>query len=330
MKVIDMHCDTIGGMHMWNKKETHIDKNEMNIDLEKMEKGDYMAQCFAMFVPFNVENPFEVCMGMIDRFYTEMEAHSDRIGIARNYADIVKNNEEGKMSAILTIEEGGVTKCNLAYLRDFYRLGVRMITLTWNFENGIGFPNFKRSEDRSVKPDFKSPNTKDGLTPFGIEMVKEMNRLGIIIDVSHLSDAGFYDVLKYTTGPFVASHSNARAVCNHCRNLTDDMIRELAKRGGVTGINYAADFLREVPEGEKNFSYISDMVKHIKHIVEVGGIDCVGLGSDFDGIEQNLEMKDASYLPQLADALRAEGFSEEDIEKIFYKNVLRVFKEVCK
>ena len=161
-------------------------------------------------------------------------------------------------------------------------------------------------------------------------MVKEMNRLGIIIDVSHLSDAGFYDVLKYTTGPFVASHSNARAVCNHCRNLTDDMIRELAKRGGVTGINYAADFLREVPEGEKNFSYISDMVKHIKHIVEVGGIDCVGLGSDFDGIEQNLEMKDASYLPQLADALRAEGFSEEDIEKIFYKNVLRVFKEVCK
>ena len=101
MKVIDMHCDTIGGMYMWNKKETHIDKNEMNIDLEKMEKGDYMAQCFAMFVPFNVENPFEVCMGMIDRFYTEMEAHPDRIGIARNYADIVKNNEEGKMSAIL-------------------------------------------------------------------------------------------------------------------------------------------------------------------------------------------------------------------------------------
>ena len=330
MKVIDMHCDTIGGMYMWNKKETHIDKNEMNIDLDKMEKGDYMAQCFAMFVPFNVENPFETCMGMIDRFYTEMEAHSDRIAIARNYADIVKNNEEGKMSAILTIEEGGVTKCNLAYLRDFYRLGVRMITLTWNFENGIGFPNFKRSEDRSIKPDFKNPNTKDGLTPFGIEMVKEMNRLGIIIDVSHLSDAGFYDVLKYTTGPFVASHSNARAVCNHCRNLTDDMIRELAKRGGVTGINYAADFLREAPEGEKNFSYIADMVKHIKHIAEVGGIDCVGLGSDFDGIEQNLEMKDASYLPQLADALRAEGFSEEDIEKVFYKNVLRVFKEVCK
>lgn len=330
MKVIDMHCDTIGGMYMWNKKETHIDKNEMNIDLEKMEKGDYMAQCFAMFVPFNVENPFEVCMGMIDRFYTEMEAHPDRIGIARNYDDIIKNNEEGKMSAILTIEEGGVTKGNLAYLRDFYRLGVRMITLTWNFENGVGFPNFKRPENKDEKPNFKNPNTKDGLTPYGIEMVKEMNRLGIIIDVSHLSDAGFYDVLKYTTGPFVASHSNSRAVCNHCRNLTDDMIRELAKRGGVTGINYAADFLREVPDGEDNFSYIADMVKHIKHIAEVGGIDCVGLGSDFDGISQNLEMKDASYLPQLADALRAEGFSEEDIEKVFYKNVLRVFKEVCK
>lgn len=327
MKVIDMHCDTIGGLYMQDKKgqdHQNILSNQMNIDLEKMEKGDYLAQCFAMFVPFNVENPFETCMEMIDRFYQEIEAHPDKIALARNGEELEQNAASGRMSAILTIEEGGVTKGNLAYLRDFYRLGVRMITLTWNFENGIGYPNFVRSEH----PDFKSPNTKDGLTPFGIEMVKEMNRLGIIVDVSHLSDAGFYDVLKYTTGPFVASHSNARAVCNHCRNLTDDMIRELAQRGGVMGINYAADFLREVPEGEENFSYIADMVKHIKHIVEVGGIDCVGLGSDFDGIPQNLEMKDASYLPQLAQALAAEGFSEADIEKIFYKNVLRVFKEV--
>lgn len=333
MKVIDMHCDTIGSMLMapkWGHPDFHLAKNEMNIDLEKMTKGDYLAQCFAMFVPFNVENPFETCMEMIDRFYQEVEANNDKIAVARNYDDLIKNQEAGKMSAILTIEEGGVTKGNLAYLRDFHRLGVRMITLTWNFENGVGFPNFKRSDDPNQKPDFKSPNTVDGLTPYGIEMVKEMNRLGIIIDVSHLSDAGFYDVLKYTTGPFVASHSNARAVCNHCRNLTDDMIRKLAERGGVTGINYAADFLREVPDGEANFSYIADMVKHIKHIVSVGSIDCVGLGSDFDGIEQNLEMKDASYLPQLADALAKEGFSQEDIEKIFYKNVLRVFKAVAK
>lgn len=333
MKVIDMHCDTIGGMFMGahrGRPEEHIDHNSMNIDLEKMRKGDYLAQCFAMFVPFNVENPFETCMGMIDRFYQEMEAHPNEIGIARNYEDIVRHQAEGKMSAILTIEEGGVTKGNLAYLRDFYRLGVRMITLTWNFANGVGHPNFTMPADRSQKPDFKTPNTTGGLTPYGIEMVQEMNRLGIIIDVSHLSDAGFYDVLKYTTGPFVASHSNARAVCHHCRNLTDDMIRKLAERGGVMGINYCADFLREVPDGEDNFSYVADMVKHIKHIVSVGGIDCVGLGSDFDGIDQNLEMKDASYLPMLEEALRKEGFTEEEIAKIFYKNVLRVFKEVTK
>lgn len=333
MKVIDMHCDTIGGMFMRSargKTEEHIGKNNMNIDLEKMAKGDYMAQCFAMFVPFNVENPFETCMGMIDRFYTEMEAHPNEIAIARNYQDLVKNQKNGKMSAILTIEEGGVTKGNLAYLRDFYRLGVRMITLTWNFENGVGHPNFTRPDNQNEKPDFKTPNTKDGLTPYGIEMVQEMNRLGIIIDVSHLSDAGFYDVLKYTSGPFVASHSNARAVCPHVRNMTDDMIYKLAERGGVMGINYCADFLREAKDGEENFSYIADMVKHIQHIVQVGGIDCVGLGSDFDGIDQNLEMKDASYLPQLAQALSEAGFSEEEIEKIFYKNVLRVFKEVTK
>ncbi len=324
MKVVDMHCDTIGAIYNRNRKGkmTHLKENDLNIDVEKMKKGDYLAQCFAMFVPFNVENPFETCMDMIDCFYQELEKNKDQLALAKNAADIERNEREGKMSAILTIEEGGVTKGNLSYLRDFYRLGVRMITLTWNFENGVGFPNFKMSEN----PDFKSPNVVDGLTEYGIEMVKEMNRLGMIIDVSHLSDAGFYDVLKYTTGPFVASHSNARAVCNHCRNMSDDMIQKLANRGGVMGINYCADFLDE----EKHFSYVEDMVKHIKHIVSVGGIDCVGLGSDFDGISQNLEMKDASYLPMLEEALRKEGFSQEDIEKIFYKNVLRVFKEVTR
>ncbi len=331
MKAIDMHCDTIGSMFMASERnlgDIHLAHNSMNIDIEKMKKGDYLAQCFAMFVPFNVENPFETCMAMIDRFYQEIGANADDIASARNYQDIVENEKNGKMSAILTIEEGGVTKGKLEYLRDFYRLGVRMITLTWNFANGVGHPNFTMPADRSQKPDFHTPNTKDGLTPYGIEMVQEMNRLGIIIDVSHLSDAGFYDVVKYTKGPFVASHSNARAVCSHVRNMTDDMIRELSKRGGVMGINYAADFLHDFKDGETPYSYVKDMVKHIKHIVSVGGIDCVGLGSDFDGIEQNLEMKDASYLGMLEEELYRAGFSAADVAKIFHENVLRVFKEV--
>ncbi len=330
MKTIDMHCDTIMKLCIDKQKgiNTNLKDNEYHIDLNKMKKGNYLAQCFAMFVPFSVENPFETCLDMIERYYHEIEQNKDMILPALNYQDLMENRKKGKMSSILTIEEGGVVKGKLSNLRLFHRLGVRMITLTWNFENGIGHPNF--TFVKGEKPDFKTPNTKDGLTPFGIEMIKEMNRLGIIIDVSHLSDAGFYDVIKYSKGPFVASHSNARSVCNHVRNLTDDMIRKLSLRGGVIGINFCADFLNEKIENVPNFSRVSYIVKHIKHIVKIGGIDCVGLGTDFDGIEKDLEIKDASFMPMLKDALINEGFNNEDIDKIFYKNFLRVFKEVTK
>jgi membrane dipeptidase len=331
MKVIDMHCDTISELIKASKLQINqnLRSNDLSIDLEKMQKGDYLAQCFAMYVPFNVENPFETCMMMIDRYYQELEQNKDIILPALSYNDIMANNAKGKMSAILTIEEGGVTKGSLEFLRDFYRLGVRMITLTWNFVNGVGYPNVIKQPDGSK--DYKSCNKIDGLTEYGIKMVQEMNRLGIIIDVSHLSDAGFFDVVKYSSQPFVASHSNARTICNHCRNLNDEMIRVLARKGGVMGINYCADFLKEPSLNTKygeNMSMIADMVKHIKHIVNVGGIDCVGLGSDFDGIFPNLEMKNASELGKLKDALINEGFTSSDIEKIFYKNVLRLFKQV--
>ncbi|MBQ9730510.1 MAG: dipeptidase [Bacilli bacterium] len=330
MRTIDMHCDTVMKLCIDSQKgiESNLKENEFHIDLKKMKKGDYLAQCFAMFVPFSVENPFETCMDMIERYYQEIENNNDLILPAYNYQDIIENKRKGKMSSILTIEEGGVVKGKLSNLRLFHRLGVRMITLTWNYENGIGHPNF--TYVKGEKPDFKTPNKKDGLTPFGIEMIKEMNRLGIIIDVSHLSDAGFYDVVKYSKGPFVASHSNARSVCNHVRNLTDDMIRKLALRGGVMGINFCADFLHEKIENVPNFSRVSYIVEHIKHIVKIGGIDCVGLGTDFDGIEKDLEIKDASFMPMLRKTLLDEGFSEEDVDKIFYKNFLRVFKEVTK
>lgn len=326
MKVFDMHCDTIMAIYQAAKKEEKIElrKNKLMVDLEKMQKGDYLAQCFAMFVPFTVENPFETCMEMIDCYYLELEKNSDLIRPAFSYQDILNNQKNKKMSAILTIEEGGTTKGNLSFLRDFYRLGVRMITLTWNYENGIGFPNYDKLAEG--KPDFVTPNTKDGLTPQGIAMIQEMNRLGIIIDVSHLSDAGFYDVCKYSTKPFVASHSNAREICGHVRNLTDDMIRKLAAKGGVAGINYCAYFVNE--KSAHSFTYVKDLVKHIEHMVEIGGIDCVGLGSDFDGIENNLEMDDASKMDLLREELLKEGFSLEDIDKIFYKNILRVMRNV--
>ena len=155
-------------------------------------------------------------------------------------------------------------------------------------------------------------------------MVKEMNKLGMIVDVSHLSDKGFWDVINTSTKPIVASHSNARGVCKNVRNLTDEMIIALHKNGGVMGMNYCADFMDVDPEIGKNT--IDCTIKHIKYIKELVGVDVIALGSDFDGIDPNIEIKDASLMPRLVERLKEEGFTEEEIEKITYKNALRVFK----
>lgn len=331
MNVVDMHCDTISRLL---DKEIAGEKaslrwNDCNVDLKKMQKGDYLLQNFACFVYLgNGVDPVKRAHQLIDHYYRQIEANSDLIAPVFCYDDIEKNRSKGLMSALLTIEEGGVVANDLALLRNYYRLGVRMVTLTWNFSNGIGHPNF---ENKGIKnfQDMKQINTEDGLTEFGIQYIREMEQLGMIIDVSHLSDAGFYDVLKYTKKPFVASHSNARSVCDVARNMSDDMIIKLAERGGVMGINFCGDFLKQSETGGER-SEIQDMVKHILYIKKLAGIDCIGLGTDFDGIAPNLEISDASMMPLLKEALEKAGLSEEEIEKIFYRNVLRVYQEVLK
>lgn len=330
MKVADMHCDTISEI-LYSKKsgeenKVHLRKNELHIDLEKMKKGDYLVQNFAMFVHLQKrENPFEWCMELADTFYEEMEANQDLIAPAWSYADILSNQAAGKMSGMLTIEEGGVCRGNPAFLRNFYRLGVRMLTLTWNFQNELGYPNALTPDGEHTA--YGVPNTECGLTKTGVEFLQEMERLGMIVDVSHLSDAGFYDVVKYSKKPFVASHSNARAKCGHIRNLTDDMIRKLSECGGVMGMNYEPAFLHTYAKEEEEHAKISEVVEHIRHIADVAGTQCIGLGSDFDGITPNEELPNASYLPALEDALWKAGFGQQEIEGIFYKNVLRVYKD---
>ncbi|MEY8352257.1 dipeptidase [Lachnospiraceae bacterium 54-53] len=328
MKVVDMHCDTIAELFYRKEegKDYSILKNDCHIDLERMKKGDYCLQNFALFTNLSRrERPFEYCMKLVDLFYTELEKYRDMIGIVTCYPDIERNRREGKMSAMLTIEEGGVCQGELAFLRDFYRLGVRMMSLTWNYKNELGHPNRIREENGEA---FFEPETDLGLTEKGIDFVLEMERLGMIIDVSHLSDAGIRDVFLHTEKPFVASHSNARTLASNPRNLTDEMIRLLSERGGVAGINYCADFLYDWKKGDSAASRIGDMVSHIKHMKQVGGIRCIGLGSDFDGIGGNLEMKSPADLPVLEAAMKSAGFTESEIEAVFYGNVLRVYKEI--
>ncbi len=334
MKAADMHCDTIAEIHDLRAKGKVVSilHNDLQIDLEKMEAGDYGLQNFALFVSLGREKrPFEYAMALLDTFYMEMEAHPDRIGVVRSYRDIEKNWAAGKMSALLTIEEGGVCEGNLSYLRDFYRLGVRMMTLTWNYANELGWPNVLNLEGSAT---VGYADTEHGLTDTGIAFVEEMDRLGMIVDVSHLSDAGFWDVVKYGKRPFVASHSNCRALVPGCpRDLTDEMIRAIAERGGVIGINYCIDFLHSPDEwkaGETHVSRVSDMVCHMKHMKKVGGIGCIGLGSDFDGIGGVQELKTAADLPLLEEEMRRQGFTEAEIEAVFHGNVLRVYRDVLK
>ncbi len=318
----DMHCDTIS--RLWRARQAgnpgNLRSSDLCIDLQKMQAGNYLIQNFAMFVHLDYAgDPLVNVLELIDEYCRQLDANRDILAPVFTFSDIEKNRRDGKLSAMLTIEEGGVLKGNIQVLRDLYRLGVRMLTLTWNFENEIGWPN------TVAKLPGYDPAKRYGLKPQGIEIVREMNRLGMIVDVSHLGDDGFWDVVKYSEGPFVASHSNARAVCSHTRNLTDEMIRALADRGGVMGINFCSSFLS--PKGPGT---IADMIRHIRHIRDVGGIGCIGLGSDFDGIDNEPEVKDASYMPLLARGMEEAGFTSSEIDAVFSGNVLRVYREVLK
>lgn len=213
MRIADMHCDTISELLEIRRKgdqeeirENTLRHNKLHIDLEKMKKGGYLFQNFALFVHLRgCENPLEEVLELADLYYEEIGKNSDLILPAFSYTDIENNRAAGKMSSVLTIEEGGVCKGNPAFLRDLYRLGVRMLTLTWNYPNELGWPNLEQPEqgvDReSFCPDFRKANTTQGLTETGIAFVEEMERLGMIVDVSHLSDAGFMDVLRVSKKP---------------------------------------------------------------------------------------------------------------------------------
>ena len=328
MKAIDMHCDTISAL--LRKKQYgnpySLAKNDLHVDLEKMRAGDYLLQNFAMFIyTGSGRDPFEECMEMIDLYEELMGQEKDKIAPVFTYADIEKNEKAGKLSSMLTLEEGAVIKGDLDNLHRLYDRGARMMTLTWNYANEIGYPNCLN--EKGEENAWGVPNTTNGLTPFGIDCVREMQRIGMIVDISHLSDAGFYDMLKYTDKPFVASHSNARTIGGHSRNMTDDMIKKMAERGGVLGMNYCAGFLSMEQDYDKAQGTVQMIVDHLRHIKNIAGCECMGLGSDFDGIPTHAELPDASYLPRLSEALEKAGFTYSEIEKIFSGNVLRVYKD---
>ena len=246
-----------------------------------------------------------------------MEQCSDRFAAAHNAEELKQNQDVGKISAFLTIENGALIDGKMDKIREIYNLGVRLVTLTWNDDNCLGHCHSKKPEEMSR-----------GLTGFGKEAVRYMQELGILVDVSHLSDGGFRDVAEASRRsgvPFVASHSNCRALAPATRNLTDAMIRELAECGGVAGLNLEPTFLN-AGETDK-VSRIERICDHAMHLIDRGGIECVGLGTDFDGISGEFEISDCTKLPLLFDALRKRGLSEDAVEQIAYQNTARVIRD---
>lgn len=281
-----------------------------------MLKGNVSAQFFALFLDKEwIENSnldiYQYTKDFYHVFMDEIEKNSKYIGLARNYSDLESNMINGKMSAFLTVEDGGFLEDKRERLDEFYELGLRLITLTWNYENCIAYPN-----------SYNENEMKRGLKPFGFDIVDRMNELGMIIDVSHLSDKGFYDCIKHSSKPIVASHSNARTITNVPRNMSDEMIRLLAQKGGVMGLNFCPHFLSEGSE-----SRIEDILVHIKHIINMGGIEILALGSDFDGIEGKLDINNIGEIGLLVQALEKTGFSIDEIEKICSKNAVRIVEE---
>lgn len=321
MNLIDMHCDTISELLSANHTGQDLKRNFLKVDLEKMKKADSAAQFFACFVCMKeflgksrYEQAYEYVRRMTTFLKKQIWMYPEEIAFAGNGRDLESNQRQGKISAFLTLEEGGVLNDDLNRLGDLYDMGIRLITLTWNYENCIGYPN---SPYRSVM--------EKGLKPFGVSVVEEMNRMGMIVDVSHLSEGGFWDVITCSRTFPVASHSNARALCDHPRNLSDEQIHALAEKGGIAGLNFYQKFL-----GSSNDSKIEEMVRHLRYMFQKGGEDFVAIGTDFDGFggTGRMEIENIGRMSLLYESLKKAGFTERELEKIWYGNAKRVIDSI--
>lgn len=319
---IDLHCDTL--MKAWIHGRQDIRDPGGMVSLDSLKRGGCKAQFFAIFMPPVNWKKFVGPLFPKDEAYIQknlqifcntLARYPDVLAKARCGEDIRKNWKDGKVSGILTLEDGRAVDGKMENLDRFYRQGIRLISLTWNHPNCFGSPN------SSVPAVMET-----GLTDFGKEAVARMNELGIIVDVSHLSDGGFWDVARLSQKPFVASHSNCRSLNPHPRSMTDDMIRTLAEKGGVIGVNFGPEFLTTNTKAKE--SCMEHIVANLRHMVHIGGEDCAAIGTDFDGVKGKFDVGSPDQMPQLFRALERNGFSENLIEKIAYRNAERVISEV--
>lgn len=312
MLTIDSHCDTPS--KILRGRDISADGKDAHVDVPKLRRSCVDASFFALYTPADIEgdSATSYALEMLSATMDAIEANSDFLSLATCADDIVRNKEKGLFSVLLGMENASPVKKSLSLLRQFYRLGVRYLTLTHNGDNEVA--------------DAASHGKRwNGLSPFGRELVAEMNRIGMIIDLAHASDKTFYDVLESSSRPVVSTHSCCRALASHRRNMTDDMIRRMADKGGLIQINFYPLFLSDSIDPVPG---LREIVDHIDHAVKVGGIEHVGIGSDFDGIEiapQGVE--DISKMNLVFEEMSRRGYASADIEKVAGLNLLRVLAD---
>lgn len=305
--IFDGHCDTAFSMLM---RHTPLYANDLHVSLERAAKLDGYTQVFALWTAARNGNltQQELLSQMYHNFMLQLSLFHDHMQLCLNAREIERTMSEGLMAAVLSIEGAEGIGCDPGLLEHAWHLGVRMISLTWNHENALAGCH----------------GTDAGLTEQGRAFVRRAQRMGMLIDVSHLSDRGFWDLCDITEGPIVASHSNARAACNHSRNLTDEMFREIIRTGGTAGINLFASFLTE---GEK--CTMDDVLRHVDHFLSIdGGERHLALGGDLDGCDRLPEpMTGVEGYTALIDALLAHGIPEQTVANICFHNLMGVFKQ---
>ncbi|WP_058486421.1 dipeptidase [Defluviitalea phaphyphila] len=309
MSYLDLHCDTLFKLQKNNKLS--IFKNPYQVDLERLKYIKAIGQFFAIYIDSKNQynkNYFNEIISIIEYLKMQLNKRPEYAEIIKTKKQFYKVQKDNKLAIFLTVEDGGLIADNFY---EAYKAGIRLVTLTWNYNNKIGYSSFNEKYNNY------------GLTDFGKEIVRTMNELGIIIDVSHLSDKGFWDVINISQKPVVASHSNSRNIYNHRRNLSDEMIKALANKGGIMGINFSCNLV-----GDSLETKTIDLYKHIVHIINIGGTDVLAIGSDYDGIANVTDFGDISGLPILAQRLKNLGIKPSIIDKIMYKNAIRVINDV--
>ena len=363
--VIDTHADT--PQRFLDERfdfATVTSVSDGHMDLQKVRAGNLGAEFFSIWVdPSQHQHYAHRALQLIDSVYEQVQKHPAEMVMAFSSQDIVKARQgpAKKLAALMGVEGGHAIENDLRVLRDFYRLGVRYMTLTWS--------NTNEWADSSGDINNRKIAHHNGVTESGKDVVREMNRLGMMVDISHVSDKTFYDALSVTRAPVIASHSSARALTHHARNMTDEMLKAVAKNNGVVMVNFFSAFIdeeyrkrfveqapardaalaelrrrlkdadpairyREHDRMQKEWSAriprppFKSLIDHFDHIAQVAGIDHVGLGSDFDGVSSLPEGLDSvADLPKISVELAARGYSREQLEKILGGNLLRVFAE---